>query len=289
MVGTSLSDIPLGFRLFSHLPTGCPQDYQAHIIARQVETLNKSFHWDNHARNACWVVQVTLGGCGRLQDDARGKQWDLPVGTGFVTPFPSATSYWRSPGQEWDFVWFMAVGDGILAQGKALFESFGPYWEFPKKSPPSQILTALHAQSGQSRPDSLESSLLCHRLILELWRQANDNNPMSDDIAKACAFITKNLADPALGVDAIAKHIGVSSSHFSRRFHTLVGQSPYAFILTKRLQQAMTIITSQQHSLQEIARRTGFSSYPNFCERFRQHFRLPPSAVPRSKVKDSNR
>ncbi|WP_426425318.1 helix-turn-helix domain-containing protein [Bradyrhizobium genosp. A] len=89
-------------------------------------------------------------------------------------------------------------------------------------------------------------------------------------------FIDKNIRGD-LSVARLSSELGISLSHFSRRFKETLGVSPHAFVANRRVLTAARLLTETEVSLEEIAEHVGFSSLGHFRSRFRQCLGCSPS------------
>ena len=84
-------------------------------------------------------------------------------------------------------------------------------------------------------------------------------------------------ADP-LGVDDRAGAAGLSRAHFSREFRRAFGESPHAYLLTRRLERAAALLRSTDRSVAEICFAVGLQSVGSFTTSFTRTYGLSPSA-----------
>jgi AraC family transcriptional regulator len=85
----------------------------------------------------------------------------------------------------------------------------------------------------------------------------------------------------SLTVAGLAAEIGVSASFLSRAFSAYCGQSPYDYVVSRRLQRARALIASTGNPLSEIALSSGFSSQSHMTESFRTRLGISPSKIAR--------
>ena len=281
MTGT-LDRLPLGAIPFPIPDQYLPADYQPLIIARQYLSREVPLHCRNHQRPSAWLVKLTLAGMGMFADDRTGRQIPLPPGTAFIVPFPSPTQYWRAEGRDWDFLWLLAKGPGISAHATALDAAHGPVWELDPRTPAQRLLLALHEHARSTQADPLTAAELLHRLVHSLWRQHQQPDRCPPALARALATAAERLGDPNLGVADLAAAAGISPAHFARQFQAHHRCSPYAWIINRRLERAMELITTSTVPLSAVARQVGMPSYPHFCHRFRRRFGLSPSSLGRA-------
>lgn len=89
--------------------------------------------------------------------------------------------------------------------------------------------------------------------------------------------IDRDFAEP-LDVDAIAREVGMSSGHFSRRFRHEYGEPPYSYLMTRRVERAMTLLRSTDMTVTDVCFAVGFSSLGTFSTRFAELVGVSPSA-----------
>jgi AraC-like DNA-binding protein len=92
----------------------------------------------------------------------------------------------------------------------------------------------------------------------------------------------KNLADARyfepLGVDELACAAGLSRAHFSREFRRAFGESPHAYLLTRRLERAAALLRATDHSVAEVCLAVGLQSVGSFTTSFSRTFGISPTA-----------
>ena len=92
----------------------------------------------------------------------------------------------------------------------------------------------------------------------------------------------KDLADARyaepLGVGDLAAAAGLSRAHFSREFQRAFGDSPHAYLLTRRLERAAALLRGTDHSVAEICVAVGLSSVGSFTTSFKRMFGASPTA-----------
>ena len=85
------------------------------------------------------------------------------------------------------------------------------------------------------------------------------------------ANLTKNIS-----VEQIAKAVGLSKYHFSRLFKQAMNQTPYQFVLRRRLDIAKTLLEKNSLTITQIAHQLGFADQSHFTRLFRKQFGLTP-------------
>ena len=92
----------------------------------------------------------------------------------------------------------------------------------------------------------------------------------------------KDLADARyfepLGVDDLARAAGLSRAHFSREFRRAFGESPHAYLLTRRLERAAALLRSTDRPVADICLSVGLRSIGSFTTSFTRTFGVSPTA-----------
>jgi AraC-like DNA-binding protein len=92
----------------------------------------------------------------------------------------------------------------------------------------------------------------------------------------------KDLADARyfepLGVEDLARAAGLSRAHFSREFHRAFGESPHAYLLTRRLERAAALLRDTDRAVAEICIAVGLQSVGSFTSSFTRTYGMPPTA-----------
>ena len=92
--------------------------------------------------------------------------------------------------------------------------------------------------------------------------------------------IDREYARP-LAVEALARSAHMSAGHFSREFRLAYGESPYSYLMTRRIERAMALLRRGDLSVTEICFAVGCSSLGTFSTRFTELVGVPPSVYPR--------
>ena len=92
----------------------------------------------------------------------------------------------------------------------------------------------------------------------------------------------KDLADgrysEPLTVDDLARVAGLSRAHFSREFRKSFGESPHAYLLTRRLERAAALLRNTDRSVAEVCMTVGLTSVGSFTTSFTRTYGQSPSA-----------
>ncbi|PZF88032.1 helix-turn-helix transcriptional regulator [Micromonospora deserti] len=92
--------------------------------------------------------------------------------------------------------------------------------------------------------------------------------------------IDREYAQP-LDVEALARDAHMSAGHLSREFRRAYGESPYSYLMTRRVERAMALLRRGDLSVTEVCFAVGCSSLGTFSSRFTELVGVPPSAYRR--------
>jgi AraC-like DNA-binding protein len=95
--------------------------------------------------------------------------------------------------------------------------------------------------------------------------------------------IDREYAQP-LDVEALARGVHMSSGHLSREFRLAYGESPYSYLMTRRIERAMALLRRGDLSVTEVCFAVGCSSLGTFSTRFTELVGVSPSAYRRRPV-----
>ncbi|MFF3616737.1 helix-turn-helix transcriptional regulator [Streptomyces sp. NPDC002580] len=115
------------------------------------------------------------------------------------------------------------------------------------------------------------------------WRRARIQAQRLADLARLRRVrdrIDREYAQP-LDVEALARDVGVSAGHLSRQFRAAYGESPYAYLMTRRIERATALLRRGDVSVTEVCFAVGCASLGTFTTRFTELVGMPPGAFRR--------
>lgn len=92
--------------------------------------------------------------------------------------------------------------------------------------------------------------------------------------------IDRDYAQP-LDVEALARGANMSAGHLSREFREAYGESPYSYLMTRRIERAMALLRGGDRSVTDVCFAVGCSSLGTFSTRFTELVGMSPSAYRR--------
>ena len=116
--------------------------------------------------------------------------------------------------------------------------------------------------------------------FIRAWHDRSDAMTMDDlslsRLQKSIEYISAHLEEE-ISIQAVAEHIGMGLSTFSRFFTRATGGGFPAFVRAQRLNAAMRLLLESEKSVTEIAMETGFSSASYLILCFRRQYHLTPA------------
>ena len=79
-----------------------------------------------------------------------------------------------------------------------------------------------------------------------------------------------------LDVPAMARAAHASPSHFARQFREAYGETPYAYLMTRRIERAKALLRAGELSVTEVSLAVGCQSLGTFSTRFRELVGMTP-------------
>ena len=98
--------------------------------------------------------------------------------------------------------------------------------------------------------------------------------------------IDRDHAQP-LDVEALARGVNMSAGHLSREFRLAYGESPYAYLMTRRIERAMALLRRGDLSVTEVCFAVGCASLGTFSVRFTELVGVPPSVYRREAARST--
>ena len=101
--------------------------------------------------------------------------------------------------------------------------------------------------------------------------------PPARHLLRARDLADSRYAEP-LGVADMASAAGLSRAHFSREFRRVFGESPHAYLLTRRLERAAALLRNTDRSVADICFSVGLQSLGSFTTSFKRTYGVSPTA-----------
>jgi AraC-like DNA-binding protein len=101
--------------------------------------------------------------------------------------------------------------------------------------------------------------------------------PPARHLLRAKDLVDAHYVEP-LAVDDMARAAGLSRAHFSREFRRAFGESPHAYLLTRRLERAAALLRKTDRSVANICHSVGLESVGSFTTSFTRTYGVSPTA-----------
>jgi AraC-like DNA-binding protein len=101
--------------------------------------------------------------------------------------------------------------------------------------------------------------------------------PSERHLLRARDLVDARYAQP-LDVDDLAREAGLSRAHFSREFKRAFGESPHAYLLTRRLERAAALLRATDRPVVAICFAVGLQSVGSFTSSFTRAYGVTPTA-----------
>ena len=101
--------------------------------------------------------------------------------------------------------------------------------------------------------------------------------PSERHLLRARDLVDACYAQP-LGVSDLARAAGLSRAHFIREFRRVFGESPHAYLLTRRLERAATLLRATDRPVVAICFAVGLRSVGSFTTSFTRAYGVTPTA-----------
>ena len=116
------------------------------------------------------------------------------------------------------------------------------------------------------------------RTILHVTRRPDEAQHLRDLalLRRVRDRMDREYAQP-LDVEALARGVNMSAGHLSRQFRLAYGESPYSYLMTRRIERAMALLRRGDLSVTEVCFAVGCASLGTFSTRFTELVGMPPS------------
>ncbi|MCM3885403.1 helix-turn-helix transcriptional regulator [Frankia sp. R82] len=93
--------------------------------------------------------------------------------------------------------------------------------------------------------------------------------------------------DRPLDVEALARGVHMSAGHLSRQFRLAYGEPPYSYLMTRRIERAMSLLRRGDLSVTDVCFAVGCSSLGSFSSRFTDLVGMTPTAYRREATRST--
>ncbi len=236
------------------------------------------YNCEGHARYG--LVVFTIRGEGCFQYDQ--ERYRLLPGTAYVCCGPDRMIHYFYPeemDEPWEFIWFSFAGEAALKMLAEMINEYGYVYRFEQSAGYYlELLKYGNLKNNLAQLNAVEGSRLVQGVLHGLLdKMVSTRTEQEFSIStKAQQLIIRNLENPQLSVDFLARKFHLSRAHFSRIFYRDSGMHPDDFIRRHRLLLACSLLKNSSMSCKEIADRLCFANSGNFSRSFQANLGMSP-------------
>ena len=117
-----------------------------------------------------------------------------------------------------------------------------------------------------------------YKLLAELDKEFHKEKivALNPIILRAKSQIEKNFSDKNFNIELLVRDLSISASHLRSEFKKNFSLTPIEYLQHVRLQHALSLLSTQYYSINEIAEKSGYSSTSYFIQVFQHHFGCSP-------------
>ena len=241
---------------------------------------DSNYDWNGRRRGQTpfTVLQHTIGGAGNLRYGNRSYR--ILPGETMLLMIPHAHRYWVEQGGRWEFFWISMNGSEALRVHKEVLAAAGPVFRLQSKTIDHladctlRLVTGDGATPARASAISYEATMALYDVILGQHASETMANSV---LTRAVDHIGANLHHP-LPVGELAKLSGLSRAHFSRIFAAQEGIPPAEYVMQKRLDRAVKLLTTAADlPVKDVSAMCGFGDPNYFAKVFRRAFGANPT------------
>lgn len=227
-----------------------------------------------------FLLQYIYAGQGFIH--YRGKEYALKEGDVFLIDCMDVQKYGTLPYEHLEVGWTHFDGPGAKQFVTAIHERHGPVFHVPRSF--MRVQERLLEWMRRGEPDlEAKASLAIMQMLTELFvsgystpMNAEPTSDYGELMKPALSYIRQHYAEQ-ITVEALARRVNMSKSHFSRAFRRCMSCSPIEFVIRERINASKSLLIGKQaYSIEQVAREVGFESVSHFIVMFKKHEQLTP-------------
>lgn len=225
-----------------------------------------------------WFYEVFWGIDGMGSFFVDGEWVSLVPGELFIYK-PSERHQIRQDSPYWEYRWFTCDGDNV---GLWLNEMGMNGRKLPAGPCPSELFERLHAHILDNTPaGEAAASALAYQILLHALPSTTTTQLPASPVYRIRTEIDARFTDASLSIEALAREHGLHRSTLYRQFLATFGVAPLAYIRSRRIQKALSLLKETAMPMSEVASLSGFTDETYFSSVIRETISVSPGVFRR--------
>ena len=98
-------------------------------------------------------------------------------------------------------------------------------------------------------------------------------------IFKAQRLLAENICSPFIGIENLAKQVGISPTKLKSDFKLMFGETIFQYFRQKQMEQALRLLENSGKPIKDIANQMGYENAAKFSAAFKEHMGTLPSNI----------
>ena len=247
------------------------------------EQCSKNHSWGPALRDH-YLIHLVESGKGTFTYNK--VTYSLSAGDLFYVAPSQMSGYQADPHDPWSYSWVGFNGtDARRLMNMTGLSDHQPILRADDLKKTASLLRDIARCSGPTAADDAAMAGRLYLFLAHLMRihsQRAVTNPHQSYVANALRFIQYNYAGD-IGVNDIARYVGISRSQLYRAFLQDFGISPHAYLQKYRINEACSLLRDPNLSIAEVAGSVGFNDPLYFSRVFKSIKQRTPSEYQKSK------
>lgn len=178
--------------------------------------------------------------------------------------------------EETNFDWFHFKGSASKEYFEFLFHKHGCVFTMANNWKAADYFNQVLDMMENEQVDEHLASIIIHQILYELERISNQADiTIEETIKQAISYIEENYSKD-ITLNDIAKHVKLSSFHFSRLFKKHTNSTPHQYLISYRINNAKKLLYNSNLPINEIGFLCGFNSVSYFVTAFKNYTDYTP-------------
>lgn len=239
------------------------------------------------ARRSHFLFHYILSGSGTFNTTSgNGERTDYPLeaGEGFLIFPTEITAYVADMGNPWEYIWIEFDG----SQVKSVLDRLGmtpsnPIYRSQDDDARDDMVAAMRALLSGRGTSPLAHIAQTYRFLDGFSRSAVPYRTSQTGklhgyyVDSALEYISERYRSD-IGVEDIARHVGLNRSYFGKVFKNAMGVSPQQFLIGYRMEKAADLLKLSALSVAEVGRSVGYPNQLHFSRAFKSVHGISPRA-----------